>query len=206
MLNDQFAMKTNPELPTPKTDAVLLARRHDHNAPEIWTTEDVHDLITHARQLERELFSKTATVAKRKTIGTFGILERDGKILLGLRNADDTSFPACWCHPGGGIEYGETIDTALRREWLEEALIECEIGQTYLQTHEYFGDGRHVILIFKEILSHQEPQAGDGFSAIDWFTIDQIRALAAEGKTTPLTLIASEAWHTHQATLNQPPQ
>jgi hypothetical protein len=48
-------MKTNPELPTPKTDAVLLARRHDHNAPEIWTTEDVHDLITHARHLERDL-------------------------------------------------------------------------------------------------------------------------------------------------------
>lgn len=48
-------------IPTPRTDAVVEARRHDRNAPEIWCTEDVMEIIKHARVLERELSKKRCT-------------------------------------------------------------------------------------------------------------------------------------------------
>lgn len=39
-------------------------RRHDANAPEVWCTDDVIEVIKHARRLEREL-SKTPCTWKQ---------------------------------------------------------------------------------------------------------------------------------------------
>lgn len=138
--------------------------------------------------------------AKEKSIklGTFGILERHGRVLLGRRNPDDTSFPNCWCHPGGGVEYSEPINLALRREFLEEVQIQVAVAETYLAIHEYFENDRHVVLVFKEVICEDEPLPGDGFTEIGWFTLDQIRGLAHGGATTPLTLIAAENWNLHR--------
>lgn len=46
---------------TPLTDAVVEMRRHDRNAPEVWCTEDVMEVIKHARMLERKLATKQCT-------------------------------------------------------------------------------------------------------------------------------------------------
>jgi 8-oxo-dGTP diphosphatase len=50
-----------------------------------------------------------------------GYLEKNDKILLGLR-ADRSSkiYRKHWDLPGGQIEPGETVEQALRREFLEE--------------------------------------------------------------------------------------
>ena len=50
-----------------------------------------------------------------------GYLERDGKILLGLREDRPSKiYRNQWDLPGGQIERGETVEEALRREFLEE--------------------------------------------------------------------------------------
>jgi 8-oxo-dGTP diphosphatase len=128
-------------------------------------------------------------------LGVFGILERDGKVLMGLRNGTDTSFPDCWCHPGGGVEFQEPLDEALRREFVEEVGIKVDVGLNYIRAHEWVSESRHVLLIFKEVFSYDTPIAGDGFSKIGWFTYNEIIALSKEGKTTPLTIVAAQAWH-----------
>ncbi|PCI20145.1 hypothetical protein COB64_02440 [Candidatus Wolfebacteria bacterium] len=50
------------------------------------------------------------------------IINRDGKILLGLRNytADKWKDISVWTCPGGRCDPGETIEETLRREVLEE--------------------------------------------------------------------------------------
>src|SRR6266436_3407661 len=58
-------------------------------------------------------------------IGVFALIFDDqGRVLLGLRRDIDW-----WNLPGGGMEAGETVDEALRREVREETGLEVEIGQ-----------------------------------------------------------------------------
>lgn len=52
--------------------------------------------------------------------GASGILIRNGRVLLGKRNADDVALPNFWCSPGGGLEIGEIPQTCLIREFVEE--------------------------------------------------------------------------------------
>lgn len=58
-------------------------------------------------------------------IGVFALIfDDEGRILLGRRRDVDW-----WNLPGGGMEAGETVDEALRREAREETGLEVEVGQ-----------------------------------------------------------------------------
>jgi 8-oxo-dGTP diphosphatase len=64
-----------------------------------------------------------------------GVVEHEGRILLGQRRRDDVRG-GCWEFPGGKIEDGETPQAALVREFMEEfgACIEVQ---------DFLGTGRH---------------------------------------------------------------
>ena len=57
-------------------------------------------------------------------IGVFALIFDEGRILLGHRRDIDW-----WNLPGGGMEAGETVDEALRREVREETGLEVEVEQ-----------------------------------------------------------------------------
>ncbi|MGD0283987.1 MAG: NUDIX hydrolase [Candidatus Saccharimonadales bacterium] len=57
-------------------------------------------------------------------MGARAVIEYGGKYLL-VRNKVSEDF---WCLPGGGIEPGEEIIPALRRELIEETGIEPDVG------------------------------------------------------------------------------
>ncbi|HLI07467.1 MAG TPA: NUDIX domain-containing protein [Ktedonobacteraceae bacterium] len=57
-------------------------------------------------------------------IGVAALIFHEGKVLLAHRRDIDW-----WNLPGGGMEEGETVDEALRREVLEETGLEVEVGQ-----------------------------------------------------------------------------
>ena len=56
------------------------------------------------------------------------VIERDGRLLVGLRLKND-SFGGYWEFPGGKLEPGENVVECLRRELREELEVECEIGE-----------------------------------------------------------------------------
>ncbi len=63
---------------------------------------------------------------KTVRIRVAGILIKDGKILLVRHKKINESY---WLLPGGGIEFGESTENALIREFKEEVGIEVEIGK-----------------------------------------------------------------------------
>jgi 8-oxo-dGTP diphosphatase len=67
-------------------------------------------------------------------MGARGIIEYDGKFFL-VRNVVSPDF---WCLPGGGIEKGEDVMTAISRELIEETGITPDVGNL-LYVHQIKG-------------------------------------------------------------------
>lgn len=49
-----------------------------------------------------------------------------GQVLLTQRTWAMRTFPGCWVFPGGGVDPGEDLATAARRELLEETGLTAE--------------------------------------------------------------------------------
>lgn len=76
-----------------------------------------------------------------------GILRRGNKILLVEQNVDSIRS---WSLPGGGVEEGEDLDTALIREMREETGLEVKIMRL-LYVCDYIKPERHVLHITFEL-------------------------------------------------------
>ena len=74
-----------------------------------------------------------------------GILERDGKILICRRRADQP-HALKWEFPGGKLEPGESPEAALVREFREELGIEATAGAE-LMRYEFAYPGKQAILL-----------------------------------------------------------
>ena len=74
------------------------------------------------------------------------IIEREGKILIGRRKAEQ-SHPLKWEFPGGKVEHGETPAQALARELEEELGIRGAAGPE-IARYEYTYAGRDPIRLF----------------------------------------------------------
>lgn len=56
----------------------------------------------------------------RQRIIVCPVIQNNGEFLLCKMASDRGVFPGQWALPGGGMEPGETVETALRREIMEE--------------------------------------------------------------------------------------
>ena len=125
----------------------------------------------------------------------YAIIVHEGKVLLGtIRSNGKYDFP------GGGIEIGETIEAALRREVREETGLEIEVGK-FLHFEESFfyydpsGTAWHTFQFFyqcrpKTFRLQPEDQIDDGeVEHLGWFEINNLNQQdfrSAAGKVLPL--------------------
>jgi 8-oxo-dGTP diphosphatase len=62
----------------------------------------------------------------RPVVGVGAVVVHEGKVVLIRRRFEPLQGE--WSLPGGGVEVGETLETAVAREMLEETGLEVEVG------------------------------------------------------------------------------
>ena len=68
-----------------------------------------------------------------------GILVKDGQILLVRHEKNSKSY---WLIPGGGVDFGESVEEALVREFQEEVGLHIQVGKLVL-VHDSVPADRH---------------------------------------------------------------
>ncbi len=68
-----------------------------------------------------------------------GILIHDGKILLVRHEKNDKSY---WLIPGGGVDFGESVEQAVVREYQEEVGLPIKVGPMVL-VHDSIPPNKH---------------------------------------------------------------
>jgi len=73
-----------------------------------------------------------------------GFVVKDGKVLLAKRPKSKKLAPDKYHLPGGHVEYGEDLKSALKRELQEEFGIEVDVDEPFY-SFSYIADGAHTI-------------------------------------------------------------
>jgi 8-oxo-dGTP diphosphatase len=96
-----------------------------------------------------------------------GLIEREGRILIGQRRKDDR-HPLKWEFPGGKVEPGETAREALQRELEEELSIQAVIGEEVARYDYQYRTGSPLYLVFYRVARYQGEPRNSEFNEIRW--------------------------------------
>jgi 8-oxo-dGTP diphosphatase len=116
-----------------------------------------------------------------------GICLQDGKILL-INHSGLNESNEFWSPPGGGLQFGETIEECLKREFLEETNTTISVGK-FLIVNEFIKETLHAIELFYEVKIESgnvkkgyDPEMKDQIiKDIQWLSFEEILG-KGEGK------------------------
>lgn len=122
----------------------------------------------------------------RQRIIVCPVILNNGEFLLCKMASDRGVFPGQWALPGGGMEPGETMETALRREIMEELGEELNItdirpwafrDDTRTKTYQ---DGTTeeiymIYLIFDCISANRKITFNEEFQEITWVSPEKLK-------------------------------
>lgn len=122
----------------------------------------------------------------RQRIIVCPVIHNEGKYLLCKMASDRGVFPGQWALPGGGMEPGETMETALRREIMEElgeALIISEVKPWAFRDdirNKTFADGTTeeiymIYLIFDCVSANRDITFNEEFQEIIWVSPEALK-------------------------------
>ena len=117
--------------------------------------------------LLRPLFQAYFRTRRSMTLGVRGlVLDKDGKVLL-----VEHTYVHGWHLPGGGVERGETCETAMRRELEEEAGVRADgsLKLVMVDTDEARFRGDHVMVYRIDRWSPCLSSSIGEISQVGWF-------------------------------------
>lgn len=107
---------------------------------------------------------------KKLRLRACGLCVHEGRLLL--LNHASLSSGDFWAPPGGGIEFGETAEACIVREFKEETGLEVTVGR-FLFACEFIKQPLHAVELFFEVTSFEgsltlgtDPEAGQDFQIL----------------------------------------
>ena len=113
---------------------------------------------------------------KRITVVAALFINESGEILLGRRPSGRIQ-PCSWECPGGKVEEGEDVYTALKREIDEELGIEIKVGKL-VSAASFTWEERYHVLLFRCHILNGTPQAIH-HDVLGWFDVSYARTQLA---------------------------
>lgn len=149
----------------------------------------------------------------RPVAGVGAVVIHEGKVLLVQRGREP--LKGYWSIPGGAIETGETLETALRREVLEETGLAVEplfltaVFERLMPDAEGRTEFHYVLIDYVCALPAGEAaasteQAGDDADALGWFALDEAETLRMTAGTYEVIAKAWVAYDCWRATGESP--
>lgn len=107
------------------------------------------------------------------------IFNKKGEVFLSKRSKYSTNEKGCWEKPGGKVDYGETLQDAIKREMMEEYGIEIEIVfQLPAQNHFLPKEHQHWVptCFICKIKGNKEPKILEPHKCdeIGWFSLNDL--------------------------------
>lgn len=140
-----------------------------------------------------------AAYADKVRLRVCGICLKDDKLLL-VRHQPTVQNQAFWAPPGGGLQFGETVEACLRREVLEETglitkvkrfLFVNEFMEPPLQAVELFFE---LVITGGELLTGTDPEATADQQLIEevaFLSLEEIRQIPLADKHKSLHYLYS---------------
>ncbi len=116
-------------------------------------------------------------------LGIGAIVVRDGSILLVKRGNEP--YQGEWSVPGGRVERGESLKSAVKREVLEETGISIAVGDLCYH-FEYIAEDdsyHYIVLDYFGFYLEGEVSAGDDADDAQWISLDDLNQLQLNKKT-----------------------
>ncbi len=96
-------------------------------------------------------------MSRRRLHVVAAVIERDGELLVSLRNPKGTR-PSQWEFPGGKVEDGETEAEALVRELREEMGVTCDAGALVKRVVHAYAETDVEIAFYRANILEGEPR------------------------------------------------
>jgi 8-oxo-dGTP diphosphatase len=103
---------------------------------------------------------------QKSILVTAGIVVNGDRVLICQRHHSDP-YGMQWEFPGGKVNEGEDLKTALRRELAEELTIEAEVGEEVFRLRHAYPD-RNVEVVFFAVRSFRGMILNRVFEALAW--------------------------------------
>ena len=120
----------------------------------------------------------------RRLLVVAAYIERRGRVLLSQRRADQ-SFPLAWEFPGGKVEPGEDLATALMREIREELGCTIRVEQILDLVFHAYPDFDLIMPVYRARITRGSPRARQ-VAAVAWVPRQRLIEMAMPPADVPL--------------------